>query len=341
MRAFVLKETADILDQRFPLVLSELPKPEVENHEILIQVTACGVCHTELDEIEGRVSAKLPVVPGHQVVGQVAETGPGAGRFQPGDRVGVAWIFSACGSCQYCLSGLENLCSDFHGTGLDSDGGYAEFMKVNEKFAHPLPGCFSDVEAAPLLCAGAIGYRALELTSIHDGDALGLTGFGGSGHLVLKMVRHRFPRTRVYAFARNPAERDFAMELGATWAGEISSHCPEPLQAVIDTTPAWSPVISALENLAPGGRLVINAIRKEAKDQESLLNLDYTRHLWQEKEVKSVANITRSDVAAFLELASEVPIRPHVEVYRFEDANQALYDLKCKKVQGSKVLKIA
>jgi propanol-preferring alcohol dehydrogenase len=339
MKAFVLTEYADILKEPAPLRLSELPVPEIGDNEVLIEVAACGVCHTELDEIEGRVPARLPVIPGHQVVGRVRKTGPGARRFQTGERVGVAWIYSACGHCRYCRGGLENLCADYRGTGVDADGGYAEFMKVHEDFALSIPPQFSDFEAAPLLCAGAIGYRALQLSGIRDGDSLGLTGFGGSGHLVLKMVRYRFPASRVFVFVRNPAERDFAMELGAVWSGDITAHCPEPLQAVIDTTPVWAPVINGLDNLAPGGRLVINAIRKETLDQQELLGLDYARHLWKEKEVKSVANITRRDVSAFLELAADMEIRPHVEVYEFEDANQALYDLKCKKIKGAKVLK--
>jgi len=341
MRAFMLTRAADILERPDPLEFTEIPVPEIGAHEILIQVAACGVCHTEIDEIEGRAAARLPVIPGHQIVGRVARCGSSAGRFQPGDRVGVAWIYSACGQCAFCSRGLENLCADFRGTGMDANGGYAEFMKVAEQFAYPIPTVFSDVEAAPLLCAGAIGYRALELTEMRDGDSLGLTGFGGSGHLVLKMVRYRFPRSRVYVFARNPAERAFSMELGAAWAGDFSEQCPESLQAVIDTTPVWEPVLRGLENLAPGGRLVINAIRKESRDRDRLLDLDYAIHLWREKEVKSVANITRRDVSEFLELAAAMEIHPHVEVYRFEEANRALHDLRCKKIRGSKVLKIA
>lgn len=341
MRAYVLTETEDILQDSVSLKLSELPVPEITAHEILIEVSACGVCHTELDEIEGRISPKLPVIPGHQVIGRVSKTGTHAVQFKPGDRVGVAWIFSSCGKCGNCISGLENLCVDFQATGKDAHGGYAEFMKVDEKYAYPIPSMFSDVEAAPLLCAGAIGYRAVELTGISDGDSLGLIGFGGSGHIVLKMVRYQFPHSKIFVFARNPAERSFAMELGAEWSGDVSESCPDLLNAIIDTTPVWAPVIKGLENLAPGGRMVINAIRKETHDQEALLALDYARHLWLEKEIKSVANITRKDVSAFLELAAEIEIRPHIEIYSFEDANQALYDLKTKKIKGSKVLKIA
>ncbi len=193
---------------------------------------------------------------------------------------------------------------------------------------------------APLLCAGAIGYRSLRLTNLEDGQTLGLTGFGASAHLVMKMVRHQFPRTRVFVFSRTERERQFALELGAVWAGDTLAESPEKLQAIIDTTPAWAPIVSALRNLAPGGRLVVNAIRKEETDKPTLLKLDYPRDLWLEKELKSVANVTRQDVAAFLELAAKVPLRPEVQEYALEDANRALLDLKQKQIRGAKVLRI-
>ena len=224
---------------------------------------------------------------------------------------------------------------------MDANGGYAEHMVVPGDFAYHIPEVFSEYEAAPLLCAGAIGYRSLMLTGLTNGNNLGLTGFGGSGHLVLKMVRFNFPDTKVFVFARNPEEQSFALELGAHWAGDISQLSPEPLQAIIDTTPAWSPVIASMEKLSPGGRLVINAIRKEKNDQAALLDLDYSRHLWLEKEIKTVANVTRNDVTQFLKLADKINIRPHVEIYPFQEANCALLDLKRKKIRGSKVLKIA
>jgi propanol-preferring alcohol dehydrogenase len=327
-----------------PLVLADLPVPEPGPGEILVRVAACGVCHTELDEIEGRTPPpRLPVVLGHQMVGRVEAAGVGgmsACRFRTGDRVGVAWIWSACGQCDFCRAGDENLCPEFRATGRDVDGGYAEYMTVPEGFAYPIPEAFSDVEAAPLLCAGAIGYRSLALTGIADGQSLGLTGFGASAHLVLKMVRHRFPNSRVFVFARSDQEREFARELGAVWAGDTREKAPEELRAVIDTTPAWEPVVSALENLQPGGRLVINAIRKEEADKAALLRLDYPAHLWREKEIKSVANVTRRDVAEFLALAAEIPLRPEVQEFALEDANRALAELKARKIRGAKVLRI-
>jgi propanol-preferring alcohol dehydrogenase len=281
------------------------------------------------------------VIPGHQVVGKVEALGTNAQGVQVGDRVGVAWIFSACGHCFHCLRGEENLCEQFRATGRDKNGGYAEWMTVPAGFAYPIPDRFTDAQAAPLLCAGAIGYRSLRLTGLEDGQRLGLTGFGGSAHLVLKLVKHHFPRTQVFVFARGDSERAFARELGAAWAGGITEPPPAKLHAIIDTTPAWLPIVSALENLEPGGRLVINAIRKEDTDKHELLKLDYPKHLWLEKEIKSVANVTRADVREFLNLAAQVPIHPEVQEYPLEDANRALIDLKSSQVRGSKVLRIA
>jgi len=255
--------------------------------------------------------------------------------------VGVAWIYSACGHCPHCLAGAENLCPEFRGTGRHANGGYAEFMAVPAAYAHPMAAAFPDAAAAPLLCAGAIGYRSLALSGLQDGGRLGLTGFGASAHLVLMMVRHRFPGAELYVFARSPEERAFALELGAAWAGDTTERSPVALDAIIDTTPAWLPVVQALENLAPGGRLVINAIRKEETDKTELSRLDYPRHLWMEKEIKSVANVTRRDVRDFLNLAAAIPLRPEVEVYDLSDANRALVDLKLKRIRGAKVLRIA
>jgi propanol-preferring alcohol dehydrogenase len=339
MKAMVLKRIASLAQNPQPLEPAELPTPVPGTGEVLVKVSACGVCHTELDEIEGRTPpAFLPMILGHQAVGRVVAFGPAATGFAGGERVGMAWIFSACGTCANCLAGNENLCERFRATGRDAHGGYAEFAVIPAAFAHPIPEIFSDVEAAPLLCAGAIGFRALRLTGIRDGDALGLTGFGASAHLVLKMVRHRLPRTRVLVFARSAAEQDLARDLGASWAGSTESPPPEALDAVIDTTPAWKPVVAALAVLKCGGRLVINAIRKENADQSELLKIDYAAHLWQEKEVKSVANVTRRDVREFLELAAQIPIRPEIQVYALKEANRALHELKERRIRGAKVL---
>lgn len=340
MKALILTHLVNLADNPQPLQLTTLPDPVPQTHEILVKVAACGVCHTELDEIEGRTPPpQLPIVLGHQVVGRVETIGEYVTRFQPGERVGIAWIHSACGQCAACLAGNENLCRDFRATGRDAPGGYAEYLTVPENFAYRIPDVFSDIEAAPLLCAGAIGYRSLLLTGLHEGQNLGLTGFGASAHLVLKMVRQRYPQTRVFVFARSEAERAFALELGAAWAGDIADESPELLDAIIDTTPVWTPMIEALKNLTPGGRLVINAIRKEDTDKAVLTQLDYTKHLWLEKEIKSVANVTRRDVSEFLALAAEIPIKPEVQTYALADANQALIDLKARQVRGAKGLR--
>jgi propanol-preferring alcohol dehydrogenase len=279
------------------------------------------------------------MVPGHEVIGRVIDQGNEATRFEKGDRVGVAWIFWADEECEFCRRGEENLCESFMATGRDAYGGYAEKMTVPESFAHRIPETFTDVEAAPLLCAGAVGYRSLKLTEIKNGQRLGLTGFGASGHLVLQMAKHKFPETDIYVFARNPDEREFARELGAVWTGPTEAEAPQPLHAIIDTTPAWKPVVEALKNLIPGGRLVINAIRKEVGDKEELLNLEYSTHLWMEREIKSVANVTRSDVRACLSLAAEIPLKPETQTFDLEEANRALLELRTGKIRGAKVLK--
>lgn len=339
MKAWQIQRIVDLTRERRPLEQAEVPVPKPGPEQILIKVSCCGVCHTELDEIEGRTPPpRYPVVPGHQVVGTVEETGLSVTMHKTGDRVGVAWIFSSCGSCEYCRRGLENLCPEFQATGRDANGGYAEFMVIPEAFAYPIPASFKDEEAAPLLCAGAIGYRSLKLASLTNGQTLGLTGFGASAHLVLKMARHLFPQSPVFVFARSTEEQSFARSLGASWAGGTRDAPPSPLHAVIDTTPAWGPITAALKHLHPGGRLVINAIRKEDTDRTALVGLDYADHLWMEKEIKSVANITPADVREFLNLAAQVPIHPTVETYPFEKANEALLDLKHKRVRGAKVL---
>ena len=342
MKAMVLPRLANLAENQAPLKLVELPIPVPREGEILVQVAVCGVCHTELDEIEGRTPPeRFPIILGHQIVGRVAQTGPEATRFRPQERVGLGWINSACGQCAFCLKGDENLCPEFKATGRDADGGYAQYTTVWENFAFPIPPVFTDAEAAPLLCAGAIGYRSLRLTGIKDGDHLGLVGFGASAHLVLKIVRHRYPQSQVFVFSRTPAERDFALELGAAWAGGFEAQTPVKLQRAIDTTPVWQPIITALNNLDKGGRLVINAIRKEEVDKEALLKLDYARHLWLEKEIKSVANVSRRDVAEFLELAAQIPLKPEFQEYPLEEANRALLELKERKIRGAKVLRIA
>jgi len=341
MKAWVIRKISDMKKERSPLEPLDMPVPVPEEDEVLVRVSVCGVCHTEIDEIEGRTPPPVfPIIPGHQIVGRVEEGGPKAQRFKPGDRVGIAWIHSACGKCKFCLDGRENLCADFKATGRDTHGGYAEYTVVPENYAYPIPKIFSDAEAAPLLCAGAIGYRSLRLTGMKDGDNVGLTGFGASGHLVMKMLRFKYPKSKVFVFSRTEQERDFATELGALWTGDTAEEPPERLRGIIDTTPAWRPVVEALKNLERGGRLVINAIRKEDADKTELLDLDYSRDLWMEREIRSVANITRRDVSEFLDLASEIPIKPEIREFPMEDANRVLLEIKERKIRGAKVLKV-
>ena len=340
MKAMVLARTGPIENQ--PLELREVPTPTPQAGEIRIRVTACGVCHTELDEIEGRLEARLPVIPGHEIVGRVDALGPGTSRFQPGQRVGVAWIYSACGVCSRCRAGNENLCTQFRGTGCDADGGYAEYCVVPEDSAYPIPEAFSDTQAAPLLCAGVVGYRALRLTNLQDGQTLGFFGFGASAHLLIQVARHKFPAAKLFVFTRSgqTEHQELAKRLGADWAGVTGETPPTMLDAAIDTTPAWTPIVEAMRVLAPGGRLVINAIRKESRDQEILLRLDYPTYLWREKEIKTVANVTRRDAREFLPLAAEVSIHPQVQEFALEQANEALSLVEQGKTQGAAVLRL-
>jgi propanol-preferring alcohol dehydrogenase len=335
MKAMQLNKIASVQECRDPLVLTTLKVPQPAPDEILIRVTACGVCHTELDEIEGRTPPpSLPIVPGHEVVGRVVATGANVTSHSIDDRVGVGWIFKSTGAED------ENVSDEFIATGRDANGGYAEYMTVHQHYAYRIPDGLTDEEAAPLLCAGSVGYRALRMTGVQDGDIIGLTGFGGSGHLVLQFAGHMYPASPVYVFARSPAERDFALELGASWAGDTTDAPPHAPHAIIDTTPAWLPVIAALKCLRPGGRLVINAIRKEDTDKSIMADIDYAEHLWREKQLRTVANVTSHDIKACLEIAARAEIKPVVTTYKLEEANKALLELSAGQIRGAKVLAI-
>jgi len=338
MKAVVIPRIAPIEEK--PLELVDLPDPIPGEKEVLVKVSACGICHTELDEIEGRVPpTKFPVVPGHEIVGRVEKLGPGASRFKVGDRVGIAWINWACGRCHFCLKGEENLCEEARWTGKDADGGYAQYTVISEDFAYPIPAAFTDLEAAPLLCAGVIGYRALKLSGMKDGRVLGLYGFGASAHIVIQVVKHLYPRARVFVFTRpnQLQHQELARRLGADWVGATGETPPARLDCAIDFTPVGEPVREALRNLQKGGRVVINAIRKTTPIPE----LNYAEHLWWEKELKSVANVTRRDAQEFLPLAAEIPIKPKIQKFRMEEANEALILLKQGKISGAGVLCIA
>ena len=336
MKAMLLSRIVSLEDNPEPLQLADIPAPSPGPHEVRVRVSTCGVCHTELDEIEGRAPPPtLPVVPGHEVIGQVDDIGASVSRHRIGDRVGVGWIHSSSGEAD------ENVDPQFRATGRDVDGGYAEYLCVPERYAYPIPTGLDDAEAAPLLCAGGVGFRALRRTLLSNGEILGLTGFGGSGHLVLQAARYLYPDSSIYVFARSASEREFAMELGADWAGDTAEQPPDAPHAIIDTTPAWKPVLSALTALRPGGRLVINAIRKRDNDKALMAEIDYATQLWQEKTVTSVSNVTADDICSFLEVAEWAGIRSAVEVYPLEDANRALRDLKAGNVRGAKVLRVS
>lgn len=291
------------------------------------------MCHTDLHTVEGELKLpKLPVVPGHQVVGTVEKPGEGVTEHDVGDRVGVAWIFSSCGSCDHCSRGLENLCDSARFTGLHADGGYAEFMVVPATFAYKLPDGFTDLEAAPLLCAGVIGYRSLKLSGIETGQNLGLYGFGASAHVTIQIARHW--GCPVYVFTRSEEHREHALELGAVWAGDAKDTPPEKMDGSITFAPAGWIVPEALRVLRKGGTVAINAIY-----MSDIPGMPYDL-IYHERSIKSVANLTRRDAKEFLELAAEIPVRTEVETYPLEEANEVLKRLKRSEVRGAAVLRI-
>jgi propanol-preferring alcohol dehydrogenase len=331
MRAMLLEKPRPV--EANPLRLAQLPIPAPSAGEIRMRVRACGICHTDLHIVEGDLPLpKLPVVPGHQVVGTVDALGNGVTEFRVGDRVGVPWLYSADGDCAYCLQGLENLCERARFTGLHADGGYAEAMVVPAAFAYALPEGFSDLDAAPLLCAGVIGYRALKLSNLRAGQTLGLYGFGASAHIVIQLARHM--HCEVYAFTRAEIHRQMARQLGAVWVGAAGESPPRPLDAAIIFAPSGKLVPEALRALRKGGTLALAGITMSA-----IPEMDY-QVLYHERVVRSVANSTREDVRSLLRLAAEVPVRTEVETYQLAEANRALQDLKNSKIQGAGVLVI-
>ena len=333
MKAMVLKEVSPI--EKKPLEMIDLPDPVPGPKEILVKVSACGICHTELDEIEGRIQPRLPIVLGHEIIGKVDRTGSNAKKFISGQRVGIGWIHSSCGKCPFCQRGNENLCQEFKATGCDVNGGYGQYTVVQEDFAYPIPERFSDSEAAPLLCAGAIGYRDLRLSGLKRGQALGLFGFGASAHIVIQVAQYQ--GYEVFVFTRSEEHRSLAKKLGASWTGTPEEDPPKKVHCAIDFTPVGETVPKALRILEKGGRLVIAVIRK----RNPIPSMDYAQLLWDEKEIKSVANITREDVQDFLPLAAQIPIIPEVQEFELGEANRALLLLKQGKIQGAGVLRIS
>ena len=332
MKAMVLNKISPIESE--PLAMTHLPVPIPGPKEILVKISVCGICHTELDEIEGRLEPKLPIILGHEIVGRVERMGSGVTNFKLGDRVGIAWIHSCCGKCHFCLSGNENLCLEFKGTGYHANGGYAQYTVVSEEFAYFIPNRFSDAEAAPLLCAGAIGYRDLRLSGIEQGQTVGLFGFGASAHIVIQVARYW--GCEVFVFTRSEAHRRLAEKLGAAWTGKPGENAPKKIHCAIDFTPVGETVPHALRALEKGGRLILAVIRK----RDPIPALDYAQCLWDEREIKSVANITRKDAEEFLPLAAAIPIIPEVQEFELEKANQALILLKQGDIQGAGVLRM-
>ena len=319
--------------EQSPLVLCDVATPLPKPGEVRVRVHVCGLCHTDLHTVEGDLTPhKRPVIPGHQIVGIVDALGSAVTAHKEGDRVGIAWLHSTDGSCEYCGRGLENLCVNGRFTGYDVDGGYAEYTIVPAEFCYPIPAVFSDEHAAPLLCAGIIGYRSYRLAGIRPGENLGLYGFGASAHLVIQLARHQ--KCNVFVFTRSEAHRAHGRELGAAWAGRAEDTPPEPLHAAIIFAPAGSLVRESLRVLRKGGTLALAGIT-----MSQIPVLDYEL-LYHEKIIRSVANATRQDGREFLQLAGEVPLRTEIELFDLVDANQALQKLKKSEIRGAGVLRV-
>jgi propanol-preferring alcohol dehydrogenase len=317
-----------------PLKLTQLPEPAPANREVRVRIRACGICHTDLHTVEGDIALpKLPLVPGHQIVGVVDARGGDAKRFKEGDRVGVAWLRRACGKCIYCRRGDENLCARGEFTGLHSDGGYAELTTADEAFAYHLPSGFTDLQAAPLLCGGVIGYRALKLTGIRPGERLGLFGFGASAHIVIQIARYW--QCEVYVFTRGAEHQELARALGAAWVGRAEDAPPEKVRAAIIFAPAGRLVLDALRALDRGGTVALAGIT-----MTPIPEIDYANLLYYERKILSVANATRADAEELLALAAKIPVRTEVETFPLAGINEALQKLKRGEIRGAGVVDI-
>ena len=332
MRAMVLEKQVPV--EESPLRLRDVPVPAPGRSEVRVRVRVCGICRTDLHTVEGDVPLRRsPLIPGHQIVGVVDALGAGVETLREGQRVGVAWVYSTCGECGYCKKGLENLCDRARFTGWDADGGYAEAMIVPESFAYPLPAGFSDLQAAPLLCAGIVGFRSFRLSGAQPGGRVGLYGFGASAHIILQVARHL--GCEVYVFTRTPVHQQLARAMGAAWVGDAKDTPPELLDAAVIFAPAGSLVLEVLRVLRKGGTVALADLTMSPIPQ-----IDYDRLLYHERVIRSVANATREDAREFLRLAAEIPIRSEVESFRLEDANLALQALKQSKIRGAGVLKL-
>jgi propanol-preferring alcohol dehydrogenase len=332
MQAMILKNPDSV--ETGPLQLVELEKPKIKPDEILVKVRVCGICHTDLHTVEGELALpKKPLVPGHQVVGVVEDCGDQVTRFKKGDRVGLAWLHWTCGRCKYCLAGKENLCENARFTGYHVDGGYAQYAVISQDFAYPIPEGFSDLQAAPLLCGGIVGYRALRLCEIKPKGVLGLYGFGNSAHVAIQVAIHW--GCEVFVFTRSHEHQRHAESLGASWAGTSKDKAPRKLDSAIIFAPAGELVLDALQALDKGGTLALAGIYMTPIPQ-----MDYLKHLYHERTVRSVANATRQDGNELLKLAAHIPIRTTVTTFPLEDANRALLLLKESKIDGAGILEI-
>lgn len=333
MKATLLENIADISTN--PLKLADVPDPQPGPGEVLVRVRCCAICRTDLHVIEGDLPrAKLPVIPGHQVVGTVEKLGPGCRRLTPGQRVGIAWLRHTCGSCKFCVAGRENLCESQRFTGYHADGGYAEAAVVPEDFAYEIPEVFRDADAAPLLCAGIIGYAALRRSRLPDGGTLGIYGFGSSAHVVIQIALHR--GCKVYVVTRGEKHRELAREMGAAWVGENAEDMPVKVDSSIIFAPAGELVPPALAALEKGGTLALAGIYMTA-----IPAMDYEEHLFYERNIHSVTANTREDGRRLLAEAAEIPVRPHVTAYGLEQANEALNDLKSDRINGTGALMVS
>jgi propanol-preferring alcohol dehydrogenase len=331
MKACILRAPAAIESR--PLEIVEFPKPAPAEREVLVRIHACGVCRTDLHVTEGELPPrKSPIVPGHQVVGVVEANGPQASRFAIGARVGIPWLHSTCGVCEYCTSGRENLCEKATFTGWMVDGGYAEYAVAREDFVYALPEGFSDLHVAPLLCAGIIGFRTLRLSGIEPGGKLGMYGFGAAAHVAIQVARHW--KIEVYAITRDARHRKLALDLGAKWAGDSNEEPPAKLDAALIFAPAGELVIAALRTLKRGGTVTLGGIH-----MSPIPPLDYDL-LYHERVIRSVANNTRRDGEDFLKIAAEIPIVTQVQEFPLEQANDALNALKNDAVRGAAVLRV-
>jgi propanol-preferring alcohol dehydrogenase len=333
MKAMVLTRFGRVTENSLELRNVPVPRPGPE--DILVKVGCCGVCHTDLHTAEGELpDIKLPRIPGHEVIGTVEKRGERAKRFKVGERVGAAWLYWTCGICRFCKSGRENLCENARFTGFHHDGGYAEYIAVPEKYAYAVPRVFGDAEAAPLMCAGIVGYRSLKLSGVKPGGKLGLYGFGASAHVAIQIARRW--GCRVYVFTRSEEHKRLAKKLGASWTGLAKDDPPAKLDSAIIFAPAGSFFLDALRALERGGTAVSAGIYMSPIPQ-----MDYGRYLYHERKMLSVANATREDGEELLKIAAEIPIRTTVQVFPLEHANEALRLLRAGKVTGAAVLKVS